>query len=349
MAISNPFSSAIGGLLQPQQRPQAPQLGPDATLGDALSAVGLDFGADEPSPQPQQMASAQPQSPQRPQQPTRPQASALDQAINSIAPQHGVEPSILDTIAQLESGKNVRAKNQRSTASGPFQFIRSTAKQFNLNDPFDPVDSTRAAAQLTAQNSRFLKRKLGRVPTVGEIYLAHQQGAGGAARLLSRPNALASDIVGREAVRLNGADPDTTTAQEFASLWTSKAERIHGGASTGGVAPAPSAPPDEGPGLISKALSGEATTEDVKEGAQSLVKRVAARARAQPPQEAKTATADELSAQQRVVRGQNPTVDLAMDLRKAPESRKLRDMSPGATITVLQEIGRQEREGFPVV
>ncbi|MET3590593.1 hypothetical protein ABID23_001709, partial [Bartonella silvatica] len=39
-----------------------------------------------------------------------------------------------------------------------------------------------------------------------ELYLAHQQGAGGAARLLQNPHANAAQIVGSNAVGLNGGN-----------------------------------------------------------------------------------------------------------------------------------------------
>ncbi len=62
---------------------------------------------------------------------------------------------------------------------------------------------------------------LGRPVTGGELYLAHQQGPGGAAKLLSNPNALAVDIVGAKAVKLNGGN-EKMTAGEFANIWISK-------------------------------------------------------------------------------------------------------------------------------
>jgi hypothetical protein len=53
------------------------------------------------------------------------------------------------------------------------------------------------------------------------LYLAHQQGGGGASALLSNPNAPASAIVGDAAVNLNGGAPGMTAGQ-FADQWTGK-------------------------------------------------------------------------------------------------------------------------------
>ncbi|MFN7002180.1 MAG: transglycosylase SLT domain-containing protein [Roseinatronobacter sp.] len=143
-------------------------------------------------------------------------------AINSAANRHGVDPAALQTIAWLESRGKVDAKNPNSSASGPFQFITSTARDYGLTNPFDAEASSDAAARLARDNSRHLTRVLGRAPNPAELYLAHQQGAGGAAKLLADPNRRAVDVVGAEAVRLNGGREDMT-AGEFANLWLNKA------------------------------------------------------------------------------------------------------------------------------
>ncbi|MET3560726.1 hypothetical protein ABID39_001435 [Bartonella japonica] len=59
---------------------------------------------------------------------------------------------------------------------------------------------------MTLDNRNHLSRVLGRAPTEAELYLAHQQGAGGAARLLQNPHANAAQIVGSNAVGLNGGN-----------------------------------------------------------------------------------------------------------------------------------------------
>lgn len=160
--------------------------------------------------------------------------SRVGEIILDAAQRHGVNPNVLSTIAHLESRGNPSEKNPKSSAGGLFQFIDSTAKAVGLEDRFDPVQASDAAARLTKSNAQVLSRTLGRSPSVGELYLAHQQGAGGASRLLSNPNSRASDIVGAEAVRLNGGTPDMT-AGEFANLWVSKADRIAGGAGDAGL------------------------------------------------------------------------------------------------------------------
>lgn len=126
-----------------------------------------------------------------------------------------------DRLAQIESGNNPNAKNPNSSAAGLYQFIESTAKQYDLDDPYDPVKARTAVEKLTADNYRALQSKLGRAPTEGELYLAHQQGAGGALKLLLNANAKAYEVVGTDQVLNNGGSKDMS-AKDFASKWTSK-------------------------------------------------------------------------------------------------------------------------------
>lgn len=134
---------------------------------------------------------------------------------------YGLPSGFLEKTAYIESRGNPKAKNPNSSAGGLFQQIDSNAKEWGVKDRFDPVQSTEGAAKFAASNAKYLRGILGREPTGGELYLAHQQGPGGAAKLLSNPNALAVDIVGEKAVKLNGGNVNMT-AGEFANIWISK-------------------------------------------------------------------------------------------------------------------------------
>lgn len=129
-------------------------------------------------------------------------------------------------VAEIESSLNPKAKNKNSSAKGLFQFIDSTGEAYGLDSSKFGTeqytqDELKAFRQLTADNEATLSNVLGRAPTDGEKYLAHQQGASGATSLLSNPDAKAVDIVGSKAVELNGGDA-SMTAQEFANRWISK-------------------------------------------------------------------------------------------------------------------------------
>lgn len=129
----------------------------------------------------------------------------------------------LDRTAFIESRFNPRARAKTSSATGLFQFIDSTADAVGLarEDRYDPIKSTLAVVKLARQNAQVLQRALGRNPTGEELYLAHQQGAGGAAKLLANPNARAIDIVGFEAV-LNNRGTANMTAAQFANVVKNK-------------------------------------------------------------------------------------------------------------------------------
>lgn len=137
--------------------------------------------------------------------------------------QYNLPSGYLAGTAFIESRGNPNAKNPRSSAGGLFQQVDSNWSQYGVPGAtrFDPVASTEAAARFAADNRRVLMGALGREPTSGELYLAHQQGPGGAVKLLSNPNARAADVVGPKAVRLNGGDMSMSAGQ-FAGLWTSK-------------------------------------------------------------------------------------------------------------------------------
>lgn len=170
--------------------------------------------------------------------------------IRGAAGRYGVDPNTLLAIGQIESGLDPNARNPNSSAGGLFQFIDSTARQYGLKDKFDASAAADAAARLLRDNAQFLRSRLGRDVSGADLYLAHQQGAGGAAKILSDPSADAASLVGGDALRLNGGRPGWTAAQ-FADLWRNKFAKASGQPMEGGMLdmtpsqPAPSgmAPP----------------------------------------------------------------------------------------------------------
>lgn len=154
----------------------------------------------------------------------------LPTGFAAVEQQYGLPAGYLGRTAHIESRGNPLAQNERSSAGGLFQFIDRTARQYGLENRFDPVQATDAAARLARDNAAHLSRVLGRPPTGAELYLAHQQGAGGASKLLGNPNARAVDIVGADAVRLNGGHAGMT-AGEFANLWLGKFDQNNNRAS----------------------------------------------------------------------------------------------------------------------
>lgn len=134
----------------------------------------------------------------------------------------GVSASYYNRLAGIESSYNPNAQNPNSSAGGLFQFIDSTWSNVGSGSKFGTGNNVAdAIASFTKDNFSGLSRALGRSPTQGELYLAHQQGLGGATKLLSNPSALATSVVGYDAVINNGGNPGMTAGQ-FASLWTGK-------------------------------------------------------------------------------------------------------------------------------
>lgn len=153
--------------------------------------------------------------------------SDISAVIRAAAERYGLDPEYMLRKANIEApGLDPTAQNPNSSAGGLFQFVDKTWKAYGRGaDKYDPAANADAAARLTLDNRNALRAGLGRDPTAGELYLAHQQGAGGALKLLRDPNA----VVGGDAIRLNGGR-DGMTAGDFARKWTSRFD---------GAAPAP--------------------------------------------------------------------------------------------------------------
>lgn len=162
----------------------------------------------------------------------QPQGMFRNATLAQAAAPYGISENYMVRTQQLENPRMVTTTNQAG-ASGPFQFIPSTAKQYGLKNPLDLAESADAAARLAADNKRFLMSSLGRFPTDAELYIAHQQGAGGAAALLSHPTMTAAEALqtipkyagkpgaAAEAIRQNGGDPNAPAAA-FTSMWATK-------------------------------------------------------------------------------------------------------------------------------
>jgi hypothetical protein len=154
---------------------------------------------------------------------------ALQRAANAT----GVDFTYLVKTATRESSLNPNAKASTSSAAGLFQFIEQTwlgvvkthgAKHgygayadqiskgrdglYHVNNPaarkqvlglrYDANASAVMGAELTAGHAAYLRGRIGRDPTQGELYAAHFLGPDGAANLIntsqSRPNAIAANL-----------------------------------------------------------------------------------------------------------------------------------------------------------
>jgi hypothetical protein len=176
-------------------------------------------------------------------------------------------PFFLDRLMQAESGGRDTAANPRSSALGPFQFIKSTfislarrhfpAEIAELSDAeVLALRTTRsfaraAAAIFTLENAAHLKSH-GLAPTLPHLRLAFLLGPGGAVRVLqAEPQARLSTVVGPGVI---GANP-FMVGVTASGLVARAARDIYGGPKIG-AAPQAVARPDPQPRPAARARNG---------------------------------------------------------------------------------------------
>lgn len=155
----------------------------------------------------------------------------IQELIRKRAAAAGVDPSVALKIAGIESNMDPNAnKDTSSQYKGLYQFGPSAWATHGKGDIYDPTSNTDAFLNLYKANSSTLQNNLGRAPTPGEVYLAHQQGAAGATALLQNPDKKAVDVIAPfygnrrtavSAIKNNGGDPNGT-AGDFANKWLNK-------------------------------------------------------------------------------------------------------------------------------
>jgi hypothetical protein len=157
----------------------------------------------------------------------------VEAAIQRASTATGVDFSFLMRTAGRESGYNPKAKAPTSSAAGLFQFVEQTwlstlkqhgakygyaryaelitkgadgryrvpgaeARKAVMDLRLDPHAASLMAGELTSDHASYLKGRVGRTPTAGELYAAHFLGPQGSAKLIeavrSRPGASAASI-----------------------------------------------------------------------------------------------------------------------------------------------------------
>ena len=194
---------------------------------------------------------AQAAPPAQPAQPVTRFSSRVNDAINQAAEKNGVDPQLLGTFAQIESSG--RAGAQTGSYKGLFQLSDNEfAKHGGQGEIFDPYANADAAARKVASESAQFQQQYGRAPTALDLYMIHQQGAGGYAEHTANPDAPAWENMyataegqqkgqswAKRAIWGNIPDDikkqfpggvDSVTSKDFFDLWQSKLE--HFGAPT---------------------------------------------------------------------------------------------------------------------
>lgn len=150
--------------------------------------------------------------------------SVVESAIQRASSATGVDFTFLMGTAKRESGFNPVAKARTSSASGLFQFVDQTwlstlkkhgskygyaryadlitqgsdgryrvdgdeARKAVLGLKTDPHAAALMAGELTSDHASYLRGRVGRSPTAGELYAAHFLGPSGSARLIEAATA----------------------------------------------------------------------------------------------------------------------------------------------------------------
>ncbi len=227
-ALARAAQGAMGGYIASQSLDE--DRANKELLANLPGLSGAGGASASPTPQPSAPASSS-----EPQWGTQPyfqrQAQVLSQ-IRAQAGNSGIDPNYATRTASLESGMNPTAQSPSSSAGGLYQFTDKTWNQYgNGADKTDAGANTDAAMRLAKDNAAQFQQKFGRAPSNGELYLMHQQGAGGASALLSNPQANVIEALApayggdlqkaHAAVVNNGGRPDMT-AGDFAKGWTSR-------------------------------------------------------------------------------------------------------------------------------
>jgi len=214
-------------------------------------------------------------------------SGVVEQAIQRAANATGVDFGFLMRTAKRESGFNPGIHARTSSAAGLFQFVDQTwlsmlkqhgskygygnyanmiqrgsdgryhvaggaeARASVMDLKLDPCAAAYMGAELASECTAYLRGRIGREPTSGEIYAAHMLGPQGSAKLIesmrTSPGADAAamfpDAAGaNKTIFYHGGRP-ATVSQVYAFLTTER-----GGPVTAPVQTAPVAAPD--PALI---------------------------------------------------------------------------------------------------
>lgn len=193
--VDNALGSFLGAMLDKKDREDARAATTSATASANAGLAGLFGGSASSSPASSDAAVTAPTTP--PDQVKSVIDANVPEEMRPFAYQLASKESSFDPSAVSPTG-----------ATGLFQFTRGTGAQYGLvgeggDRRADPVANTQAFVRLTNDNRDRLRAGLGREPTFGELALAHQQGAGGALRLLSGQSVDPTNL------RVNGVAPGT--------------------------------------------------------------------------------------------------------------------------------------------
>lgn len=168
-----------------------------------------------------------------------PEIAAL---LDRTAAEYGLDPKAFARIAHIESGGDPRAVT--GSYQGLFQLGPSEWSRYGGGgNVFDAQSNARAAAAKMRDESNTFTTRYGRAPSADELYMVHQQGAGGYAAHSANPDApawqnMASTGEGRQKgsgwarqaiwgnvptqYRSQFGNVDNITSRQFMDMWRRK-------------------------------------------------------------------------------------------------------------------------------
>ena len=151
--------------------------------------------------------------------PAQPDSQAEAESGDETSEQDASIDKFLDKLMMAESGGRLTAKNPRSSALGPYQFINSTFIEVvdrHFSDEVEGLNraqilalrtdldfSRRAATAFNNDNAAYLRRR-GLSATFAHLRLSYLLGAPGAAQVLSaKPNTQLTKVLPSAVIRAN--------------------------------------------------------------------------------------------------------------------------------------------------
>ena len=185
----------------------------------------------------------------------KPRAAARrNDAIARAAQATGADEAVMRIFSRIESGDRPGART--GSYKGRFQLSDSEFAKYGGGNIYDDDDNSLAAARKFVAEAAQFEAKHGRKPSALDLYLVHQQGEGGYAAHMARPDALAwqnmaSTAEGRrkgsawakraiwgnipDDVKRQFGKVENVTSADFVDVWRKKVARF-GGADVGQLA-----------------------------------------------------------------------------------------------------------------
>lgn len=139
---------------------------------------------------------------------------AVEKRIEQAAEENNLDPKMAKVVASIESNFGQAKDRAGSQFQGVFQLGDAAAARVGGREVEHGV-------RFLALTKKDLADKIGREPKDWEVYLAHQQGASGAATLLANPGVPAGKLLPASHISQNGGDPNAP-ASAFVKLWQNK-------------------------------------------------------------------------------------------------------------------------------